>query len=590
MRQKVLPRLHFAKCTYLFLVLTALIYKGVFLVSQSQEIRRPEAFYDLLIRNGRIVDGTGNPWYQEDIAISGDRVVAIGKLCDASANRVIDASGLVVAPGFIDMLGQSEIALLVDNRSESKLSQGITTEITGEGQSVSPQNTKTLAEQTIAPQSFRINWKTLDEYFQELKQHGTPLNLGTYVGAEQVRRAVIGLRDRPPKVQELDEMKALVRQAMREGAFGLSTALIYPPGSYAKTKELIELAAVAGQYGGIYATHMRSQGAGEPAAVEEALRIGREAHVPVEIFHLKVIGKPRWGTMPKLVSTIQTARDAGQDVTADMYPYVAGSTSLTAILPPWVVDQGTEKMLERLHDPLVRQRIRSEVATDHEDWENMYLASGGATGVKIAEVEGNPDLQRYVGMTVAEIAAQQRKDSVDAMLDFIVASRAQSWAIFFHMNEADVQYGLKQPWVSLCLDSSEQSLDGPLFSPHTHPRTYGSFPRFLGHYVRDLQLISLEEGIRKMTSLPAQRMQLKNRGLLKEGFFADITVFDPRTIAGPASYENPTQLASGVKFVLVNGQLEYDNGQLTRVIAGRPLRGPGWQGTAASSATAISSQ
>jgi N-acyl-D-amino-acid deacylase len=588
MQQKVLPR--FARCTCVFLALTSLIGRKVVLVSQGQEITRAKAIYDLLIRNGHIVDGTGNPWYEGDIAISGDRIVAIGKLGDASAKRMLDATGLVVVPGFIDMLGQSEIALLVDNRSESKLSQGITTEITGEGNSVSPQNTKTLAEREIARRSFRIGWKTLDEYFQRLQQHGTPLNLGTYVGATQVRTAVVGLRDRPPNVQELNEMKALVRQAMRDGAFGLSTALIYPPGSYAKTEELIELATVAGQYGGIYATHMRSQGAGETAAIKEALRIGREAHVPVEIFHLKVIGKTRWGTMPKLVSTIQAARDGGQDVTADMYPYVAGSTSLAAILPPWVADQGTERMLERLQDSLVRQRIRSELATDHEDWENMYLASGGATGVKIADVGDSPDLQRYVGMTLAEIATQQTKDSVDAMLDFIVASRAQALAIFFHMNEADVQDGLKQPWVSLCLDSSEESLDGPLFSLHTHPRTYGSFPRFLGHYIRDLQLMSLEEGIRKMTSLPAQRMQLKNRGLLKEGFFADITVFDPRTIAGPATYENPTQLSRGVEFVLVNGQLEYDNGQLTGVMAGRPLYGPGWRGTVDSSATAIPSQ
>jgi N-acyl-D-amino-acid deacylase len=588
MRQKLLPGVGFAKCVCFLLVLTNLSGQGVILGLQGRETtRREKRKYDLLIRGGHIVDGTGNPWYESDIAVSGDR---IGKLGEVSAKRVLEASGLVVAPGFIDMLGQSEIALLVDNRSESKLSQGITTEITGEGQSVSPQNTKTKTEQNIAPNNFQIDWETLDEYFQRLEQHGTPLNLATYVGAEQVRRAVVGLKDRRPDVQELDEMQNLVRQAMRQGAVGLSTALIYPPGSYAKTDELVALAAVAGQYGGIYATHLRSQGAGETAALEEALRIGREAHVPVEIFHLKVIGKTRWGTMPKLVSTIQAARNAGQDVTADMYPYVAGGTSLSAILPPWVADQGTERMLERLQDPVVRQHIRSELTTDHEDWENLYLASGGATGVKIAEVQGSPALQHYVGMTVAEIAAQQGKDPVNAMLDFIIATRAQSSAIFFEMNEVDVQYGLKQPWVSLCLDSSEESRDGPLFSPHTHPRTYGSFPRFLGHYVRDLQLMPLEEAIRKMTSLPAQRLQLKKRGLLKEGFFADITLFDPRTIAGPATYENPTQLARGVKFVLVNGKIEYDNGKLTGVVAGRPLRGPGWQGTVGSSMSVTTSE
>jgi len=534
--------------------------------------------YDLIIKNGRIIDGSGNPWVSGDVAIIGDRIAKIGKLDSSSAKRVIDAHELVVAPGFIDMLGQSEIALLIDNRSLSKLSQGITSEITGEGGSIAPQDALTLAQlqPDLDRYQLKVDWTTLDGYFVRLEKSGTPLNIGTYVGAAQIREAVLGDVDRAPTPEELEKMKSLVAEAMQQGAFGVSTALIYPPGHYAKTEELIELAKVAGQYGGIYASHMRSEGQSETAALEEALRIGREGQLPVEIFHLKVIGKPRWGSMPKIVGMIQAARDAGQDVSADMYPYVAGGTALASSLPPWVADGGTEKLLERLKDPAIRTRIKQEMATEHPNWENLYLGSGGGAGVLVSGIV-NPDLKKYDGQTLAQTATAQGKDPLDALMDMVLADKAQTGALYFIASEDDLRYGLKQPWTSIGLDGSELSLDGPLFEPQSHPRAFGSVPRFLGHYVRDEHLLPLEQAIRKITSLPAQRERLRDRGLLKEGFFADITIFDPHSIIDKATYENPTQVANGVKYVFVNGQLEYEDGRLTGSKAGRVLRGSGWK-------------
>ena len=535
--------------------------------------------YDVIIRNGRILDGAGGPWYSDDIAISNDRIVAIGKLENAHAKRVIDATGRVVSPGFIDMLGQSETALLIDNRSLSKLSQGITTEITGEGGSIAPQNAKTLASMKpfLDQYHLTIDWTTLDGYFRRLGKSGTPLNIGTYVGAAQVREAVIGDDDRAPSPAELEQMQSMVAEAMKDGALGISTALIYPPGHYAKTEELIALAKVAGQYGGIYGTHMRSEGASEMQAIDEAIRIGREGGLPVEIFHLKVAGKSRWGSMPHVVEKIDAAREAGLDIRADAYPWVAGGTALASCLPPWMADGGASKFLERLADPKIRERIKGEMATDHQDWENLYLDSGGGTGVLISGVV-NPSLKKYDGKTVAEMAKAEQKPELDALFDFILADKGQSGALYFIAGEDDLRYALKQPWTSLCLDAGELSLDGPLFEPHTHPRAFGTMPRFLGHYVRDEHLLPLPQAIRKITSMPAQREHLTNRGLIKIGFYADITIFDPATIIDRATYTDPTKLSEGVDYVLVNGQLEYDHGKLTDSKSGRVLRGPAWQG------------
>jgi N-acyl-D-amino-acid deacylase len=532
--------------------------------------------FDILIKNGHILDGAGNPWYAADIGVRGDRIAAIGDLKAAQAAKVIDATGQVVSPGFIDVLGQSEMALLIDNRSLSKLSQGITSEITGEGNSIAPQNQRTIGQlkPLLDRYHLTIDWTTLDQYFRRLEKQGTPLNLGTFVGAAQVREAVIGDENRAPTPAELEQMKALVGQTMKEGALGISTALIYPPGHYAKTEELIALAKVAAQYGGIYASHMRSEGATEMEAVDEAIRIGREGGLPVEIFHLKVIGKPRWGAMPRVVEKIQAARDAGLDVRADQYPYVAGGTALAAALPPWVADGGVAKLLERLRDPKARERIKAELGSDHSDWENLYFDSGGGAGVLIASAE-SPDLKQFQGQTLAQIAQAQGKPELEAMFDLILADKAQTSALYFIADENDLRYGLRQPWVSIGLDADELSLDGPLFEPHTHPRAFGTMPRFLGHYVRDEHLVTLPEAIRRITSMPAQRYHLVDRGLIEPGFYADITIFNPDTIIDRATYAEPTRLSEGVEDVLVNGQIEFEHGRLTGAKAGRALRGSG---------------
>ena len=568
-------KLHYANPTFKLIVVTCLVL-ACSSFSRAQESSGPQSF-DVLIKNGKILDGTGNPWYSADLGIRGDRIVAIGKLPGATAKTTIDAAGKIVAPGFIDTLGQSELALLIDKRALSKLSQGITTEITGEGGSIAPQNDKTISpmKPLLDHYKLKVDWTTLDGYFRRLEKQGTPLNLGTYVGAAQVREAIIGDDDRPPTPTELEQMKALVEQAMKDGALGISTALIYPPGHYAKTDELIELAKVAARYGGLYASHMRSEGASEMAALDEAIRIGREAGLPVEVFHLKVSGKPRWGSMVKVVEKIQAARDSGLDIRANQYPYVAGGTALASSLPPWVADGGVTKLLERLRDPAVRARIKTEMATDHPDWENLYYDCGGGAGILLAGVE-NPELKKYNGKTVAEIAKAENKEELDALFDFILKDKVQTGALYFIAGEEDLVYGLKQPWTSIGLDASESPLDGPLYEPQSHPRAFGSMPRFLGHYVRDQKLMPLTEAIRKITSMPAQRQHLTGRGQIQVGYFADITIFDPATIIDRATYTESTKLSEGIDTVLVNGQVEFERGAMTGVNAGRALRGPGW--------------
>jgi N-acyl-D-amino-acid deacylase len=544
----------------------------------TQRMTAVVTFYDIIIRNGHIIDGTGNPWYAADVAIQGDRIAAIGNLSNAAAKHEIDAKGQIVSPGFIDMLGQSESALLLDNRSLSKLSQGITSEITGEGGSIAPQNEKTLAplKPFLDQFKFTIDWTTLDGYFRRLEKQGTPINIGTYVGSAQVREAVIGDDDRAPTPAELTQMESLVEQAMKDGALGVSSALIYPPNIYAKTDELIALAKVASKYGGLYATHMRSEGASEMQALDEAIRIGREANLPVEVFHLKVSGKARWGNMKKVVAAIQAARDSGLDIAASMYPYPAGGTALASALPPWVADGGTQKLLARLKDAAVRARIKEELKGDHPNWENLYYDCGGGAGVLLASIE-KPELKQFEGKTVADVAKVWNKSPEDTLMDFVIADSAQTGALYFMASEEDIKTGLEQRWTSIGLDANEMSLDGPIFEAHTHPRAFGSMPRFLGHYVRDEHLMPLESAIRKITSFPAQREHLENRGILKPGYFADITIFDPATIIDKATFVNPAQLSEGIAYTIVNGQIEYDHGKLTGATAGKVLRGRGWQ-------------
>jgi N-acyl-D-amino-acid deacylase len=534
--------------------------------------------YDLLIRNGRIVDGSGGAGYVADLAIKGDRIVSIGKLSQATAARTIDAQGLVVAPGFIDMLGQSETYLLIDPRAMSKVMMGVTTEITGEGESIAPINERQIKEQEdfLKRFSLTIDWRSLDEYFKRLDKQGSGVNLGTFVGATQVREYVIGYDDRPPTPQDLEQMKKLVADAMRDGALGLSTSLQYVPARFAKTGELVELAKVARQYGGIYATHQRSEANTIDASLDEVFEIAQKANIPVEIWHLKTAYKKNWGRMPHVLDRIKQARDRGLDITADIYPYIAGSTALSACLPPWALEGGTDKMLARLRDPQTRQRLKSEISQEQTTWENIYLGSGGPGGVLIGAVV-NRELEPLQGKRISEIAEQQKKDPLDAVFDLIVADHGQTGAIYFMMSEDDMRAAMKSPLVSFCTDSGSRATDGPLAGSKSHPRGWGSYPRILGRYVRDEKLLSLEAAIHKMTGAPAARVGLKERGLIKEGMFADITIFDPAKVIDRATFESPNQYPIGIDYVIVNGKLSVDKGQRTSALGGRVLRGPGYR-------------
>ena len=533
--------------------------------------------FDLVIKGGRIVDGSGRAAYAGDIGIKGDRIVAIGSLAQAPATRTIDANGLVVAPGFIDMLGQSETYLLIDPRAMSKVMMGVTTEITGEGESIAPINERQIKEQEDFLRRFNltIDWRTLDEYFKRLEKQGSGVNLGTFVGATQVREYVIGYDDRAPTAQELEQMKKLVADAMRDGALGVSTSLQYVPARFAKTGELIELAKVAHQYGGIYATHQRSEANTIDASLDEVFEIAQKAQIPVEIWHLKTAYKKNWGRMSHVLARIKQARDRGLDVTADIYPYIAGSTALSACLPPWALEGGTDRMLARLRDPQTRLRLKKEISEDQTEWENIYLGSGGPGGVLIGSVV-NRELEPLQGKRVSEIAEQQKKDPLDALFDLILADHGQTGAIYFMMSEADMRAAMQAPFVSFCTDSGSRATDGPLAGSKSHPRGWGSYPRILGHYVRDEKLLSLETAINKMTGAPAARVGLVQRGLIREGMFADIVVFDPAKVIDHATFESPNQYPIGIEYVLVNGKVSVDKGRRTPALAGRVLRGPGY--------------
>jgi dihydroorotase/N-acyl-D-amino-acid deacylase len=531
-----------------------------------------EGPYDVLIRNGKIVDGTGSPWYVGDIGIYSEKIIAIGKLDTKIAKQVIDASGQVVAPGFIDMLGQSGLSTFVDNRAMSKISQGITTELTGEGESPAPVNKNTLQEISSYLQRYNItvDWTGFDGYFARLERHKSAINFGSFVGASQVRAYAIGYDDREPTAEELDQMKQLVRTAMQQGALGLSSALEYTPAMYAKTPELIELAKVAAEYGGIYITHIRNEQERGIEAILEAADIARAAKIPVEIWHLKVAERANWGKMPEIVQLIDQHRDQGIDMTVDLYPYTAFSNDLSALIPGWAQEGGTGKLLQRLRDPGIRKRIRTELqAKDRNrgpDFQSMMI-----TSVR------NPELRQWEGKRLTEVAAAWKKDPMETLFDFILADSARTGRVVFAMTEEDLRMAMAQPWASFCTDASARATDGPLYEGKPHPRAYGSFPRILGKYVREDKILTLEDAIRKMTSLPAQRVGLKDRGLLKPGFYADITIFDPATITDKATFENPHQYSEGVSHVLVNGKLVWEKGTFTGNLPGMVLRGPGYR-------------
>jgi N-acyl-D-aspartate/D-glutamate deacylase len=535
------------------------------------------ASYDLLLLGGRIVDGTGNPWFIGDVGIRGNRIAAVGHLQDATAKRAIDARGLVVAPGFIDMMGQSEYTVLVDPRVPSKITQGITTELTGEGASVAPQTPFTVKD--LMPEleglSVRIDWTDFDGYFARLMKKGTAVNFAHLVGAAQVRQAVLESDNRPPSATELTRMEGLVARAMRQGAFGLSTALIYPPGSFAKTDELIALARVAARFGGFYASHIRNEGDDLLPAIDEAARIGREAGLPVEIWHLKAAGQQNWGRMRDAIAAIEAARASGVDVTADIYPYTASMTGLAASLPPDASEGGNEALVARLKDPAERVRLRREIEGPSQGWENLFHNIGRADRILIAGVH-LPANKKYQGKRLSEIATLRGVDPIDAMFDLLAEENGAVDAVYFEMSEEDVRRALGVPWIAFNCDASGVSPEGVLGSTMTHPRAYGSFPRVLGHYVREEKLLTLEEAVRRMTSLPAQRLGLRDRGLVREGMFADLAVFDPATVIDRATYEQPHRYSEGMVYVLVNGDPVVDKGRITGHLPGRVLRGPGF--------------
>jgi N-acyl-D-amino-acid deacylase len=537
------------------------------------------ARFDLVISGGRVVDGTGAPWFRADVGVVGERIVAVGRLGDAAAARRIDAHGLVVAPGFIDMMGQSEYNVLVDGRAASKITQGITTEVTGEGTSIAPLNARMLeaSRAVYARYGYTPGFTTLAGYFAEFERRGSAINLATFVGAGGVRDLVIGKQNRAPSPSELEAMEAAVAQAMQDGALGLSTSLIYMPDNFASTEEIVALARVAARYGGSYITHQRDEGddghGGIDASLDEVFRVAREAELPAEIYHLKASGRANWGRMPHILARIEAARAEGLDVSADQYPWTASSNNLDASLPIWVREGGEGPLVARLSDPASRRRARADflASPENADW------PAGADRILITSVL-NPELKRYEGKTIAEIAREQGKDPLDALFDFVVKDRGHSGRVTFGMSEDDMKAALKHPLVSFCTDSSAMAEDGIFSKEKSHPRAWGSAPRILGKYVREEKLLSLEEAIRKMTSLPASRMRFADRGIVRPGMAADLVVFDPASVKERATYEDPLHYSEGIPFVLVNGRLVVDDGRVTAARPGHILHGPGYRG------------
>ncbi len=546
-----------------------------YLLLTSLALAQAPAF-DLVITHGHIIDGTGSPWYSGDLGIRDGKIAAIGNLSAAPRKRTIDAAGKVAAPGFIDMLGQSELTILVDPRLPSKIFQGITSEITGEGNSIAPLNDAIIQSGRSGYDHYKITpeWRTFRQYFARLEKQGIGINVADYVGATQVRRMILGDDDRQPTPAQLAQMQELVREAMKDGAVGVSTALEYAPAPYAKTEELIALAAEAGKLGGIYSTHMRDESNSVLEAIDEALRIGREAHIPVEIWHLKVAGKANWGRMPEVVAKINAARAAGADVSADTYAYTAWYNDFSAFIPPWAHDGGDLKLVERLKDPATREKIRKDMLAPSKDWDNEWQEIPGPEAVMIGAVL-NKDLLPMQGKRLSEVAKLWNKDPMDALFDFLIADPSTGVAVF-GMSQPDVTLALQQPWVAIDNDSEGTSPEGILGQAHPHPRAYGTFPRILAKYVREERALTLEDAIRKFSALPAQRMRLTDRGVLKAGMWADVVVFDPTTVHDRATFDNPNQLSEGIDYVLVNGVPVIDAGKMTGALPGKVLHGPGY--------------
>ena len=534
--------------------------------------------FDLLVTGGRVVDGTGAPWFAADVGVRDGKIAAVGVLTGHAAKRTIDAKGLVVAPGFIDLLGQSEYNVLVDKRAASKITQGITTEVTGEGDSIAPTNDALIAEgkDLYAKYGVTPDWKSLAEYFRTLERRGTAVNLGTFVGSGSVRAMVVGRENRPATAEEISRMESIVDAAMRDGALGVSSSLQYIPNIYSSTEELIALSKVAAKYGGAYFTHQRSESDRIDASLDEVFRIAKEAGIRTQIWHLKTAYKSNFGRMPEILKKIEDARARGIDVAANQYPWNRASNGVDACLPPWVREGGRDELLKRLADPETRARVKADMEKDTKDWENQWKGAGGAEGVMVAEVL-SPKLKPYEGKTIAEIAKAEGKDPRDVVIDIVLADRANAYQIMAIMDEADVRTALASPIVSFGTDSQAKGIDGPFGNETSHPRGWGSAARILGYYVRDQKVLRMEEAVRKMTSFAAEAAGIPDRGLVKVGFAADLTLFDPQTVNARATFEKPNQYSEGIPYVAVNGVLVVDAGKITGATPGRALRGPGYR-------------
>jgi N-acyl-D-aspartate/D-glutamate deacylase len=532
---------------------------------------REVAPYSIVIRGGKLVDGTGNPWCYGDVAIRGDRIAAVGRIGEGVAKREIDARGLVVAPGFIDMHSHSDFVLLEDGRAQSKIRQGVTTEILGEGESAGPYQGK-FAPQPVAVKGSTTAWSTLGQYFQTLERAGIATNVGSYVGLNNVWQCVMGHSFARPSPSEIDMMQRLVDEAMNEGALGLSSQVMMPPGSLATTEEIIELCKVVARYGGIYSTHIRNEGIGVFASVDEAIQIGERAGVGVDIIHLKIADQQYWGRMNEVVERIEAARRRGVNVQSNVYPYTRGNNDLVSIIPPWAHEGGRGELLARLKDPTHRRQMKKDILDGLPGWYNHYTAVGGDWGRML--ISGN---NRFQGLTMDRVMSlrtqgKQDADLLDELFDFLIEEDGSVGTVYAHHTEEDMNLALAQPWCSVGSDGSAYSIDGPLRRGHPHPRNFGTFPRVLGVYVREQKLLRLEDAVRKMTWLNAAKIGIPDRGLLRPGYFADVTVFDPEQVIDRATYIEPFQYPLGVQYVIVNGQLVLERGEHTGALAGRALR------------------
>ena len=539
----------------------------------------PPTSHDLILRGGNIYDGSGGESYIGDVAIDGDKIVALGDIGNATATVEIDVQGLVVAPGFVNMMSWANESLIEDGRSQSNIRQGVTLEIMGEGNSMGPLNDDMKAEMTSLQSDIRydVEWTTLDEYLEFLEHRGVSPNVASFIGAATPRQYVIGHEDRAPTPDELDQMRALVRAAMEDGALGVASSLMYPPGLFAETDELIALSEVAAEYGGMYISHMRDEGAHMIAAIDELLTIAREANIRAEIYHFKSSGEPNWPLFDKAVEMVEDARAEGLEITADVYTYPAGATGLNVTVPPWVQEGGFEASLERMSDPELREQIIQEMNAPSDEWENMFLMSGSPDNILMVGFKSDA-LKPLIGKTVAEVAAMRGTTPEETILDLIVEDGSRIGTVYFTQSEDIVRRVVALPWVSFNSDAASLAPEGVFLESNPHPRAYGSFARVLAKYVRDEQVITLEDAIRKLAALPAQTMRIDRRGELKQGFYADVVVFDPEKIQDHATFVEPHQYATGMVHVFVNGEQVLKDGEHTGATPGRVVRGPGWTG------------